>query len=93
MRQQTGCRACILLQSKNTCGYYRGIGEKVSTFGIKATLLTSSQIPEHVIYQFTKAAFENLEEFKELSEKDMVEGMGPPLHTGVLEYFKEKGWK
>ncbi len=70
----------------------------VETIGLKAGLLTSSKVPEDVVYTITKAV---LEDFNSLGEYDpvlrtfkkesMVEGLTAPLHPGALRYYEEIG--
>ena len=79
---------------------YRGVTNTadVPTFGVKATLCTSSAVPEEVVYAITKEVFENLADFKKLhpafaglTEKNMLQGLSAPLHPGAARYFKEAG--
>ena len=70
----------------------------VSTFGVKATFVTSIKVPENVVYAVTKEIFDNLEEFKGLhpaykvlTKENMMEGLSAPLHPGAEKYFKEVG--
>ena len=70
----------------------------VPTFGVKATFLTSSDVPEKVVYAITKEVFDNLGDFKKLhkaytnlTQQNMLEGLSAPIHKGALKYYKEKG--
>lgn len=80
-------------------GMYRGTDKDVSTFGVGATFVTSSNVPEDVIYQVTKAVFENFDSFKRLhpafenlEKEDMVkDALSAPLHPGAVKYYKEAG--
>ncbi len=70
----------------------------VATYGVKATLVTSAKVPEHVVYAVTKEIFDNLEEFKSLhpafmvlTKENMLEGNTAPYHPGAVKYFKEAG--
>jgi TRAP transporter TAXI family solute receptor len=70
----------------------------VQTFGVKATLVTSSSVPEHIVYAVTKEVFSNLETFRTLhpayeglTREQMLEGLTVPLHPGALAYFRETG--
>lgn len=72
--------------------------EDVPTFGVKATFVTSADVPEDVVYAVTKEVFDNLEEFKKLhpayavlTKENMLEGLSAPLHPGAEKYFKEVG--
>lgn len=81
-------------------GMYKGTDSDVQTFGVKATFVSSSDVPEETIYQVVKAVFDNFERFKKLhpafanlKEADMIKGgLSAPLHDGAAKYYKEKGW-
>lgn len=75
-------------------------GEKVSTLGMLATLVTSADVPEDVVYAITKEVFENLDAFKKLhpalanlTPQSMLDGLTAPIHPGAMKYYKEKGLK
>jgi TRAP transporter TAXI family solute receptor len=80
-------------------GMYRGTDDDVETFGVKATFVSSAAVPEDVIYEVTKAVFENFEDFKKLhpafanlKQEDMVtQALSAPLHAGAEKYYKEAG--
>ena len=68
------------------------------TIGVKATLVTSSDVSADIVYAITKEVFENLDEFKKLhpayevlTKENMLEGLSAPLHPGAAKYFKEAG--
>ncbi len=70
----------------------------VDTFGVKATLVTSAQVSDTVVYALTKEVFENFEAFKGMSpthayltKREMLKGLSATLHPGALRYFKEAG--
>jgi TRAP transporter TAXI family solute receptor len=70
----------------------------VKTFGVIATLCTSSNISDHIVYTVTKAVFDNFAEFKsqhpalgDLTKEDMLNGLTAPVHPGAKKYFKEIG--
>ncbi|PLX83868.1 MAG: C4-dicarboxylate ABC transporter substrate-binding protein [Desulfuromonas sp.] len=80
--------------------FYPGVANEadVPTFGVKATLCTSADVPEDVVYAVTKEVFENFDEFKGLhpaykvlTKKSMLQGLSAPLHPGAERYFKEAG--
>jgi len=63
------------------------------------TLVTSASVPERVVYNFTKAVFENLSKLQDLhpaftgiTPQRMLEGLTAPIHPGALKYYKEAGW-
>ncbi len=82
--------------------YYPGIDndQDIQTFGVCATLVTSSRVPESVVYTVVKAIYENLEKFKQqhpafstITPETMLECLSAPMHPGALKYFREKGLK
>ncbi|MBA5778280.1 TAXI family TRAP transporter solute-binding subunit [Stappia sp. F7233] len=81
-------------------GMYKGTDSDVDTFGVKATFVSSSDVPDEVIYQVVKAVFDNFDRFKKLhpafenlTEQDMItQGNSAPLHPGAERYYKERGW-
>ncbi|MBN9672129.1 TAXI family TRAP transporter solute-binding subunit [Roseibium aggregatum] len=81
-------------------GMYKGNPDDIKTFGVKATFVTSEDVPDEVIYEVVKAVFDNFDRFKKLhpafenlKEEDMIKGgLSAPLHPGAEKYYKEKGW-
>ena len=80
-------------------GVYPGVEKEVTTFAVKATLLTTEDLPEKVVYTIVKSVFENFEEFaathpalKNLTPEKMLEGLSAPFHDGAAKYYKERGW-
>lgn len=70
----------------------------VTTYGVKATLCTSSDMDEDTVYQLTKSIFEQLDRLKrlhpaleQLEPKAMMEGLSAPLHPGAERYYRESG--
>ena len=70
----------------------------VTTFGVKATFVTSAKVPEDVVYAITKEVFENFDDFKSLhpayavlTKEGMLEGLSAPIHPGAMKYYKEAG--
>lgn len=59
-------------------GMYRGNPDDVMTFGVGATIVSSSSVPEDVVYHVVKAVFENFDTFRK-------------LHPGAEKYYKEVG--
>ena len=80
-------------------GMYRGTDMDTQTFGVGATFVTSTRVPEKVIYQVVKAVFENFNDFKRLhpafsvlkKEEMIKDGLSAPLHDGAVKYYKEAG--
>lgn len=81
-------------------GMYRGNDNDVETFGVRATMVASTNVPEETVYQTVKAVFDNFDRFKRLhpafanlDEQEMIkEGLSIPLHDGAVRYYKERGW-
>jgi len=81
-------------------GMYEGTPDDVTTFGVKATFVTSASVPDDVVYEVVKAVFENFDRFKRLhpafenltQEQMITEGLSAPLHPGAEKYYKEQGW-
>jgi TRAP transporter TAXI family solute receptor len=81
-------------------GMYEGSPEPTSTFGVKATFVTSADVDDEVVYQVVKAVFDNFDRFKRLhpafenlTEEEMIaDGLSAPLHDGAARYYREKGW-
>ncbi len=81
-------------------GLYAGNPNPVPTYGVLASFVTTSKVPDAVVYELVKAVFENFDDFKKLhpafahlDPKDMVKnGLSAPLHPGAVKYYKEKGW-
>ncbi|HZO02650.1 MAG TPA: TAXI family TRAP transporter solute-binding subunit [Burkholderiales bacterium] len=103
----TGAAVDKLVKAKPYYGYatipaglYPNNPQETKTFGVLATLVSSSKVPADTIYVAVKAVFDNFDEFKKLhpalavlDPKAMVkDGLSAPLHDGAAKYYKEKGW-
>ncbi|MGE5337789.1 MAG: TAXI family TRAP transporter solute-binding subunit [Gemmatimonadota bacterium] len=81
-------------------GMYANNPQPTQTYGVLATMVTSTKVPADVVYAITKAVFDNFDEFKKLhpafahlDPKHMiVDGLSAPLHEGAIRYYREKGW-
>lgn len=81
-------------------GMYKGTDSDVTTFGVGATFVASTDASEEVVYQVVKAVFENFDRFKKmhpafanLEEAKMItNNLSAPLHDGAVKYYKERGW-
>lgn len=73
--------------------------EDVTTFGVGATVVSSTDTSEDVIYEVVKAVFENLGDFTSLhpafgileAETMVSSGNSAPLHDGAVRYYEEAG--
>lgn len=77
---------------------YRNQAQPIKTVAVQASLVVSAEVKDDVVYNLTKALFENQADLakahakgKELSVQSAVQGMSIPLHPGAAKYFKEKG--
>ena len=81
-------------------GMYRGNPDDIKTFGVGATFVTSTAVPDEVIYQIVKAVFDNFDDFRKLhpafanlQQSEMIsDALSAPLHAGAVRYYKERGW-
>jgi len=81
-------------------GLYPNNPDTTTTYGVLATVVTSSKAPAESVYQVVKAVFDNFDEFKKLHpalanlkpESMVKDGLSAPLHEGAVRYYKEKGW-
>jgi TRAP transporter TAXI family solute receptor len=78
---------------------YAGQPESVPTFALTGGLVTSSRTSPAIVYELTRAVFENFDAFRAahpafagLERARMAgEGLSAPLHEGALRYFREVG--
>ncbi len=81
-------------------GLYSPDQPAVRTFGVRATLVASSETDPEIIYRLVASVFDNLLRFKAyhpafgtLTAASMIEeGLSAPLHEGALRYYHEQGW-
>ena len=82
-------------------GMYPGNPDDLPSWGPKATIVTSADASDEVVYAVVKAVFENFDAFKRLhpafgnlEESEMVsDGLTAEIHPGALKYYQEHGWK
>ncbi len=80
-------------------GMYNGVPEDTLTFGVGATLVTSSKVPDETVYILVKSVFDKMNRFKRLhpalailKESEMVkDGLSAPIHAGAARYYEENG--
>ena len=78
---------------------YEGVQDDVFTLGVIATLVTTAEMDESVVYEVVRAVFENIDHLREyhpafvdLNPLEMAcRGSIAPLHTGAKRYFVEHG--
>ena len=77
-------------------GTYNGVDADATTVAVKATFIVSNDLSEQVVYELTKAIYENKDEYahekaKEMSLEYAVSSISVPFHPGAEKYFKEVG--
>lgn len=80
-------------------GTYPGNREPVRTFGVVATFVTSTRVPDDVAHTVVSAVFDHFAEFRKqhpsfahLRPIDAINsGLTAQLHMGAFRYFREKG--
>ena len=72
--------------------------DDVQTFGTRATLVTSADVPDEIVYALVKAVYEkrsSLGDYNEVLEgiqpSDLVSGLTAPLHPGAERHYREIG--
>lgn len=80
-------------------GTYPGIEADVESVGMSAVLFCREELPEEVVYKFTKTIMDNLDylagvyaEIGALDASTLWQNVGAPLHPGAEKYFREKGY-
>ncbi|WP_172331245.1 TAXI family TRAP transporter solute-binding subunit [Mangrovicoccus sp. HB161399] len=80
-------------------GMYAGNPDDTTTFGVGATLVTSTAVPDEVAYVVAKEVMSNLDDFRSLhpafanlkAEEMIHDGLSAPLHPGAEKAYKELG--
>ena len=80
-------------------GLYEANPVDVPTFGVTATVVTTTALPNNVVYEAVRATFESLSKFRELHpafrrlDRRFMRGdhHTAPLHPGATRYFREAG--
>ncbi len=80
-------------------GTYEGQDQEVPSWGVLATVVTTTRMSEDEIYNITKSIFDNWDVFKKQSkvfvgvtrEGAARNGQSAPYHPGALKYYKEVG--
>lgn len=79
-------------------GTYAGVDADTTTVAVRATLIASADLSDDVVYELTKALFENQEtmagahaKFGELSLETALSGIDVEFHPGAQKYYEEQG--
>ena len=77
-------------------GSYTGIPESVPSYGLANGLVIHADVDEDLVYQMTRAIYENLEAlqgvhpaFGSVARETVLNGFGAPLHPGALRFYRE----
>ena len=77
---------------------YRGQTSDVMTAAVGNFLVTHESVSDDMVYQMTKAMYENLPTMvashsaaRDIKLENALVGMAIPLHPGAARYYKEKG--
>jgi TRAP transporter TAXI family solute receptor len=75
-----------------------GLESAVTTVAVQAMLVANSDLADNVVYDITKAIFENLDKVthakgKLIKVENALNGVGIDVHPGAQKYFDEKGVK
>ncbi|WP_077211228.1 TAXI family TRAP transporter solute-binding subunit [Bacillus dakarensis] len=73
-----------------------GLEEAVTTVAVQAMLVVTDSLSEDVVYEITKAIFENLDKVTHakgevIKAENAVNGVGIDIHPGAQKYYDEKG--
>jgi len=78
-------------------GAYQGLDEALLTVGDWNVYFAHKDLPEEMVYQYTKSVFENLDRLYEghaslkTVTADSVKNIVLPLHRGAYRYYNEAG--
>lgn len=77
---------------------YKGQERETLTPAVMAMMVARRDLPEDLVYRFTRAIFDNLAQFhtahpaaKSLTLQTAQNGMPVPLHPGAEKFYREKG--
>jgi uncharacterized protein len=82
-------------------GLYRNNPEPTPTIGVRGVVVASDTTPDELVYEVTKAVFENIAElrtlhlaFADVVADDMIDQcMFALIHPGATRYYREAGLK
>ncbi len=81
-------------------GMYLELPNGLTTFGVRAIMVTSTRLPEDIAYSITKSVFDNFERFthqhpvfERLKKEDLAKNIeAAPMHDGARRYFLGAGF-
>ena len=85
------------IQDEVPAGTYK-LTEAIPTVAVQAMLVVRDDLSEDVVYDITKAIFENLDQVthakaKLIKAENALNGVGIEVHPGAQKYYNEKGIK
>lgn len=85
------------IQDEVPAGTYK-LKEAVPTVAVQAMLVVREDLSEELVYDITKAIFENIDQVthakaKIIKAENALNGTGIDIHPGAVKYFDEKGIK
>ncbi|MHC1727094.1 MAG: TAXI family TRAP transporter solute-binding subunit [Syntrophobacteraceae bacterium] len=88
----------FLSEAKIPSGTYKNQTADVNTIAVNAVLIVNSEVKDDVVYNLTKALFENQQQLasahakgKDINLQNAAKGVSIPFHPGAEKYYKEKG--
>ena len=80
-------------------GAYKNMKDKVKTFGVTLTAISSADIDSETTYSIVKTVFDDLKNLKRLHPalrsllpgRMMTDGLSAPMHPGAIRYYRERG--
>jgi hypothetical protein len=77
---------------------YRRQEQEVATVAVMALLVAHAELPEDLVYRFTRAMFDNVGQFhaadpaaRSFGLATALRGMSIPLHPGAARFYRDKG--
>jgi TRAP transporter TAXI family solute receptor len=77
---------------------YRGVADPVATVSVMAMLVVRADVPDDLVYNLTKALWENLDRVRAAHARGRdfeltkaLDGMPVPVHPGAERYYRERG--
>lgn len=79
-------------------GTYRGVDTDTPTPAVMAMLLCDADLPDDVVYKFTRAMWMNIDELhrvhakaREITLHTALAGASVPVHPGAAKFYREAG--
>jgi TRAP transporter TAXI family solute receptor len=81
-------------------GMYKNNPQDVTTFGVAATLTSSTALSDKIAYTIVKTIFEDIDTLKKLNpvlsnlnpRQMVVDSLSADLHDGATKYYEENNW-